>query len=327
MAGGDEAVLQTGVFVVDLAQRDQLAHGRIALPAQPIEHRAVGIATHATGDHAVHHQAVAEGLQRQPLPVFAQARELGQPETQRGIVAERAEVAEVIRDPFALEQQRTQPMRPRWDRTGGRGLEGHAVGPGTGHRRVARDPARQAVRLERRQLREAAVDALVRVAQVLFEPQHLLADDREAKMPRLDDARVHRANGDLVHAVAFDTHEGVVRWHVGVRRGRCPGVVAQRVIVRRPEPVVEPGARVGRAFGDDPQQVRRRALHAAGGGKDRGEVGAGRCRARQWQFEPGQPVLQGIGRTGDEAATAVAAVHTPGRYQAPASVCDRAGSG
>ena len=55
--------------------------------------------------------------------------------------------------------------------------------------------------------REAPLDALVHITEALLEPQYLLADDRESKVPRLDDAGVHGTDRNLVHALALDAHE------------------------------------------------------------------------------------------------------------------------
>jgi hypothetical protein len=54
---------------------------------------------------------------------------------------------------------------------------------------------------------KAALDALVLVAEALFQAQHALAHHREAEVARLDDAGVDRADRDFVHAVAFDADE------------------------------------------------------------------------------------------------------------------------
>ena len=78
-----------------------------------------------------------------------------------------------------------------------------AIRPRKRHGGIARDARGEPMALEERQLREAPLDALVRVAQPLLEPQHFFTDDREAKVPRLDDAGVHRAHRDLVHALAL----------------------------------------------------------------------------------------------------------------------------
>ncbi len=79
-----------------------------------------------------------EDFVRQPQPVFAQARELRQAEAERTVVAQRAEIAQVVGDPFALEHQRTQPLRALGhDAAGGR-LQRHAERPGERHGGIAR---------------------------------------------------------------------------------------------------------------------------------------------------------------------------------------------
>ena len=60
------------------------------------------------------------------------------------------------------------------------------------------------------ELREASLNALVRVAESLFELQRLFADDRKAKVAGFDDARMHRPHWNLMHAIALDAHERVV---------------------------------------------------------------------------------------------------------------------
>src|SRR5207245_3430134 len=71
-------------------------------------------------------------------------------------------------------------------------------------------PAREPVPIGDRQRLETLLDALVGVAKALLEPQHFLADDLESEVPGLDDSSVNRSDGDLVHAVAADPHEGVI---------------------------------------------------------------------------------------------------------------------
>ncbi len=57
------------------------------------------------------------------------------------------------------------------------------------------------------------LDAFVHIAEPLFEPYHRLAAGGEAEMSRLDDAGMHRADRNLVQALAFDGKEliGVTR--------------------------------------------------------------------------------------------------------------------
>ena len=99
-------------------------------------------------------------------------------------------------------------------------------------------------------------------------------------MSRLDDAGVDRADGDLMHTIAFNTHEGVVlvvRLELCVRR-----VVAQRIVVGRPVSVAQPSALIGLTAGvvcvdgHGAEHVRHRPLHTIGRRKDRCQVGKDR---------------------------------------------------
>ena len=54
------------------------------------------------------------------------------------------------------------------------------------------------------------LDAPVRVTEALFQPQHLFADDREAKMPRLDNARMDWPDGNLVNTISRDGHKRII---------------------------------------------------------------------------------------------------------------------
>ena len=67
----------------------------------------------------------------------------------------------------------------------------------------------------KRQLREAPLDALMHIPKPLLEAEDLLADNRESKVAGLDDAGVHGADGNLVDAVALDSHECHTR-HAGL---------------------------------------------------------------------------------------------------------------
>ncbi len=325
--GREKPVLQTGMLVVDRLQRAHLALDLVALPAQPVAHRRRQVGRDAAGHDGVHHQAMPEGLSGQPQPVLAQARELGQAEGQRGVVAECAEVAQVVGDALAFEHQRAQPGRALGNLALPRRFQRHAIGPGVGHGRVARHPAGEPVRFQRRQLGEAALDALVHVAQVLLEPQHFLADDREAEVAGLDDAGVHRADGDLVHAIAFDAHEGVVGGQGAGARGCGLGALSQRRPPGCPQAVVQPRPLVATAVGVQARQVGHGALQAHGAGERGREVGeAGACIVER-QFEPDQPFEHGIGGAGHSSAAGGTAVDAPHRDQSPPSLGNAAGRG
>ena len=132
------------------------------------------------------------------------------------------------------------------------------------------------------QLGEALLDSLVRVAEPLLEPQHLLADDREAEMPGLDDAGVHRADRDLVDAVAGDANEGIVDRR-SRRRRRGVGTLVSRAESDLPARCRGRARAACRAapIGDDPEQVGRGALHPLGAREVRRQVGIRRRIDRQ----------------------------------------------
>ena len=65
---------------------------------------------------------------------------------------------------------------------------------------------------------ERLLDAAVLVAERDLEVQHLLARALEAEVPRLDDAGVHRPDGDLVDLAALHAEE------LAVGRARRPSI-------------------------------------------------------------------------------------------------------
>ena len=79
-----------------------------------------------------------------------------------------------------------------------RRLDGAGEGDGVGDGAVARDAAGELRRLVQRGAEHQAVDALVHVAQPLFQAHDGLAVAAEAEVAGLDDAGVHGADRDLV---------------------------------------------------------------------------------------------------------------------------------
>ena len=141
--------------------------------------------------------------------VFAQARELREAERESAVVADRAEIAQMVREALALEAQRAQPRCARGRHGAREAFDGLRIRPRIGDRAVARHAPGEPSGVEHRQRLEALFDPLVCVAEPLLEPQHLFADDLEAEMSGLDDACMHRTDGYFVNAVTFDFHEVV----------------------------------------------------------------------------------------------------------------------
>jgi len=222
----------------------------------------------------------------------------------------------VVGHAFALQQQRTQRLRALGHRPLPGRFQRHAIGPGIGHRRVARDAPGQAMALQRRQFGEAAFDALVHIAQVRLQAQHLFANDRETEVARFDDAGVHRANCDLVHTVAFNAHEPVVggQGAGGRRSGRGAG--PQRRRSAGPHAVVEPGPCVFAVLGVQARQVGHGALHAAGAAEQARQVGVAGGGLVERKLQPDQALGGGIGGAGGLAPGHMR--HAPHRDQARA---------
>ena len=126
---------------------------------------------------------------------------------ERGIVADRADVAEMIGEPLQFGHQRAQIDRARRQRHCERGLGREREGIAISHRAVAGGARRQPRGVGKRRARHQALDALVHIAEPLFEPHHEFAVGGETEMAGLDNAGMHRADRDLVQRFAFGRQE------------------------------------------------------------------------------------------------------------------------
>src|SRR5215510_10345249 len=136
-----------------------------------------------------------------------------------------------------------------------------------GDRAVSRGAAGQPRGLVEGCARHQPFDALVHVAEALFQPHHRLAAGGEAEVPGLDDAGVHRTDRDLVQALALDRQEDVGRWW------RRLTALPERML-HVPEAEIEPGPGIGQAYRLDAVEVAQRALQP-----DRGRM----QRAYRWK--------------------------------------------
>ena len=132
-------------------------------------------------------------------------------------------------------------------------------------------------------------------------------------MPGLDDAGVHGPDGNLVHAVAFDGDEGIRR-RTGVVPPLGGEVATQWKHVGRPGLMSQPRAGVAAAARAHAEEIESSALHAVGGGVQRGERGVTRIVGGDVQCEHGDARRRAaIAESGahEEVATAVALVAGP----------------
>ncbi len=286
-AGAAHPVRDRGQVVDDGHQPGYLLAQNAGFVAHRGDEALIQVRRHAAGDDAIHHEAVAEGLAREPLPRLAQPRELVETEGESDVVEHRADVADMVGDALALAHQGAQPNGARRHLQAGRLLHRHARGPGVRDGGVARDAPGQP-----REARGIAalgdfLDALVGVAEALFELEHGLAHRLKAKVPGFDNAGVHRPDRYFVDAAALGEQKAVlvVGRSLGLRpagRGEFP---AQRKLGILPRLMARPAACV-RVVGEDyAQQVPHVALGTVGAGIGNGmrcqrRRGAGNRRAR-----------------------------------------------
>ena len=176
------------------------------------------------------------------------------------VVADGADIAEMIGDALELRHQRAEPDGARrnfdLERRLDRLREGERVSDGA----VARGAARKRGAPLDARARHQRLDALMHIAEPLFEPHDGLAVGGEAEMSGLDDAGMDRADRNLVEALALDRQE-----RVGARpHARLPGV--SKGMGHAPEAEIEPGPRIGRAHGFRPKRspIARSSLIAGG---------------------------------------------------------------
>ena len=183
---------------------------------------------------------------------------MGMHEREGGVIADRADVAEMVGQSFQLRHQPAQPLRARRRlnierRFGGAG-EGDAVGNGA----VARRTAGQHGALGKIGARHQSLDALMHIAQPLFQPYHGLAVRGEAEMTGFDDARMHGADGNLMQAFALGRQELIARAY-----GRHFSSHTQRMPYA-PAVMVEPGPRIGQGARFQAEEILDRALQPQG---------------------------------------------------------------
>ncbi len=162
-------------------------------------------------------------------------------ERERRVIADGADVAEMVCQPLELGHQRAQIVRARRRFDVQRGLDCPGEGDPVRDGAVAGGARGKLRRALDRRARHQRFDAFVHVAQALFEPHHRLARGGKAEMSRLDDAGMDRAYWNLVQVFAFHRQE-----YVGGARIRRRHARAERML-HVPKAEIEPRPRVRRA--------------------------------------------------------------------------------
>jgi hypothetical protein len=167
------------------------------------------IAGHAARYHAIAHQPVTEAGIRHPQHAFPQNGAMGMHQRKGRIVANRADIAEMICQTLQFRHQRAQPDCPRRRHHIARGLCGLGKGQLIGYGAVAADPAREFCCAHEISATHQRFHALVRVAQPCFETDHSLAIGVKPEMAGFDNAGMYRANRNLMNALAFGRQKGI----------------------------------------------------------------------------------------------------------------------
>ena len=136
---------------------------------------------------------------------------------------------------------------------------------------------------------EKLLSALVSVVETGAHVDDGLADDGEAEMPRLDDARVHGPDGNLVDALAAHFHERKGPPVIG--KLTREGVLPQREEIGGPEAVAHERTRVGVAHRSDAEEVVDLLLEERSGVMESAERGDGGLPGRQGLARLEEPVL------------------------------------
>src|SRR5262249_377572 len=98
-----KSILQSGVFIINIAQRADLALQPIALIAHRGGMFRRDVVRKGGGRYHIHEEAMTEGGMVRAQHFLFQSRELRETESKAAIVAEITEIAQVIRDPLAFE--------------------------------------------------------------------------------------------------------------------------------------------------------------------------------------------------------------------------------
>ena len=161
------------------------------------------VGRYATRNDAVHHQPMPEAGVRDAQHVLAQDAAVCVDQREGGVVADGADVAQVIGDALQLRHQRAQPHRTHRGLAALRRLHRAREGERIGDCAVAGNPARQPRRVRDRRADHEVVDAFVHIPQPFLQAHDGLAVGGEAEVSGLDDAGMNRADGDLMQRRPF----------------------------------------------------------------------------------------------------------------------------
>ena len=235
---GDGAILQRSGVVVKIDQaRKHLSHfrkQRVHL-CDPVRR---DVARDPARHDRIHHQTVTERGVGSAQDALAQDGGVRMHQCKRSVVADRADVAEMVGKPLELGHQRPQILRPRRRLDRQRRFGGARESKGIGDRAVARGTTRKLCRGLKSGALHQLFNALVGIAEPLLQSHHMLAIRGETKMSGLDDAGMDGPDCDLVQCLAF----GRQKW-IGAGCARLGCLSEWRTL--SPRAMVQPWSRIG----------------------------------------------------------------------------------
>src|SRR5689334_2699883 len=169
-------------------------------------------------------------------------------ERERSVVADGADVTEMIGDAFKLRHERAQIDRPRRRLEFQRGLGRPRKSVGIRDRAIPGRAARELCRSREGKAGHELLNPFVHITEPLLQSHHALAIGSKTEMARLDDAGMHRPNRNLMQPLTFHGQKDVRR-----RFGR--GLLPVERYTHIPESEVEPSTRIGRADGIGTEKV------------------------------------------------------------------------
>jgi hypothetical protein len=184
-----------------------------------------------------------------------------------GVVANGADVAEMIGEALELGHQAAKPMCAGRRLDPERGLDGAREGDAVGDRGVAAHSRSQDGRALDACAARQAVDALMDIAEPLLQAHHGFAAGVEAEVARLDDPCVDRTDRNLVQSCPLRAKEGV-----RVRRTVMRDAPPERM-THRPSAVIQPAPRVWSIDRRKSKEIAGRALEPARRSMDRRDGG------------------------------------------------------
>src|SRR6185312_12855284 len=251
-AGADRAVLQRGGVVVEIDQQREAGADDLDERADRLGAGIGEIRADAAGDGAVHHQPVAEGEVGDAQHLLAQGAAVRVHQAEGRVVADCADVANVVGEPLEFGHQRPQPLGARRRLDIQRRFERAGEGDRVGHRRVAAGASREPRGVVDGCASHPGLQASVHVAQPLLQADHRLAGRGEAEVSGLDDPGVHGPDRNAVQAFALGVEEPVGR---ALRR-----LLGAKRMTMRPAALVQPGPSILRAVRRQPIEVADRPL-------------------------------------------------------------------